>query len=192
MRLYILKSATHSAEAKTSLSKSSMGRKGGGGGTAGGGRSGKRSNVTFNRVVPKFLQNLQAQRAKENVSAKSTNEVGQGISFRQEPTPKSRREECDMDVVGTLEREGFKVVQISSENDARSDKSVVDEVSNKKNPSFERTKASPRLSALKSGIVHGGIRKNTARVERPARSFKINNKSLLSFVNSDVDSDDRD
>lgn len=169
-----------------------MGRKGGGGGTAGGGRSGKRGSVTFNRVVPKFLQNLQAQSAKRNTSASTTNETDQDIGSKREQTPKSRREQSTEDMVNALEREGFTVVQVPAENDAEADKKNTNKAPNKKVLSLERTKVSSRLSTLEGGVAHAGIKKNAVRVERPARSFKINNRQRLSFANSDVDSDGTD
>lgn len=168
-----------------------MGRKGGGGGTAGGGRSGKRGNITFNRVVPKFLQNLHAQQARKQEDARTTNKCDGDRRSDKQQALNSSWEMPPADVVSALEREGFNVVQPSLENEAKANVNAGNEISNKESSSLERTEKHSRIIAREGGVARGGIKKSAVRGERPAKVLKAN-KQRLSFANRDDDSDETD
>lgn len=82
-----------------------MGRKGCGGGTAGGSRR-SQNEVTYNPVVPAFLQNMAAKERRENKSHMSENSaVHREESFNKEAELISH-EQLDY-----LQRQGFNVIQ---------------------------------------------------------------------------------
>ncbi|CAN8064964.1 unnamed protein product [Agarophyton chilense] len=89
-----------------------MGRRGGGGGSAGGGRSGKRTQIEYKRVVPKFLRGLVKDGQVDPVQAKhesATHHLGENAEDRRQRREENSPENAKK-VIEALEKEGFSVV----------------------------------------------------------------------------------
>lgn len=168
-----------------------MGRKGGGGGTAGGGRSGRKGNITFNRVIPKFLQNIQAQNATDTAKVRQSIEHQKDKRLSQQ-SRKSHpgQEPTSSEVIAELEKEGFRVLQVADES-ASGDKA--------ENPGTEMKDAErqnvgsfQRPSNGRKVVAHGAVEKTKARRVRPSNAFGISNNQRLSFVEEESGSDQSD
>lgn len=92
-----------------------MGRKGGGGGSAGGGRSGKRNNVTYNRVIPRFLQHLISEGDTNPLEAKRGSATHHlGLEKERKECERTSEEGKEKDIqekeIAKMECEGFNVI----------------------------------------------------------------------------------
>lgn len=163
-----------------------MGRKGGGGGTAGGTRSGGRNDVTFQRVVPRFLRGLIAEadgqggreniRKGENRDAPSAADTDDRSSILS-PSAQGQGNVSEEKII-TIEDGHRGNAQAVTKVETAEDDSIV----TAKRPHESRT------TVAKSQLLQGGIEKKTSRVKRPSKTFGKKDRTRLSFVESDSDS----
>lgn len=168
-----------------------MGRKGGGGGTAGGGRNGSRGNVTYSRVIPKFLQGLVADRDSDDLDAKrssATSHLGIGVERkRKQDDPnthgKSRNHEEE---IAKLEAAGFKVVTEGSTA------KVIDDVedSEKAGQSGHQREGEVAGIIRRRKVGLRSIEKKRRGVEPAGAAFRVNNRQKLSFGGGESDDSD--
>lgn len=153
-----------------------MGRKSSGGGTAGGGRSGKRGNVTFTRVVPRFLQKLNAEQEKASVKVDRRNHCNKGDDGEEKKD--SSVAKIGTNEIAELEKAGFNVVAADVKLE------VPDSGTGAASASAKCASGSDKKIP-----VRGGIEKKRTTGVRPSISFKVNNVQRLSFATEDNDSD---
>lgn len=167
-----------------------MGRKGGGGGTAGGGRSGKRGNVTFTRVVPRFLQDLKSQQAMAAAKSDRRMELSKTKDCKNKGKEREGKEDSitlnnTTDEIAELEKAGFNVVDVGVKDteigeDRPHGESGVELVSGHGECSSGKVKSTIP--------IHGGIEKKQTGSARPTNAFKLSNAQRLSFTANDSDS----
>lgn len=170
-----------------------MGRKGGGGGTAGGGK--RKNNVTFHRVVPKFLQGLMheaddplaAKRGETlddtaaEAATKDMNRLSDVLRrHTEEEKVKGNGNDVDVDV------QPKKVVEIDSLTE-----STTSQHPETKEAPWARDAPRIGLARTLRGAVakpSGGVGSGRATRER----FAVRDRQKLSFGGDDDGSDDED
>lgn len=156
-----------------------MGRKGGGGGTAGGGVSGGKKGVSFTRVVPRFLQDLNAQAAKRaETMAREKREKGEGSKLK-EKGPGGNEQGPSADEIAELEKDGFNVVQPGG-RPLKAGPSALSAAGEAQRV-LPRGSGKPR-GASKPPQLRGAIEKKQPIGAHPSKAFRISNKQRLSFA----------
>ena len=150
------------------------------GGTAGGGRSGKRGDIEYVKVVPRFLQNMVESKDDYSPGTHMPNsmrrkENGPNFQGREEP-PLSTADEIEQ-----LRKDGFNV---DIENVEQPEDSFVNSASERQAKTEEQKREKREL-----GVATARISKESSR-KKPHAAFAVKNKSTLSFsVDSDSDSE---
>jgi len=165
-----------------------MGRKGGGGGTAGGGRSGKKGNVTYTRVVPRFLQGLVDDPAVNPVDVKRAPSANMEQEDQGELKPLPDAKVASMEQqLAELKRDGFNVdVDATAARDA----SDVDAASLEPTIGMDDKGTGKEEKALSHPLpVSSGIEKKIHRASRPTLKFKVKDRKKLSFGAESSDSE---
>ena len=160
------------------------------GGTAGGGKSDRHGNVTYSRVVPKFLRKHLPNADADPLDAKRGNPTSSSpTEVEEKPKLQSNSKPSDEEIVEELEKlkaEGFNVVVEESNGVDRNPTEQVDSVA-----SIDTSK--PKYSSMKKTYetlhVKGKIEKKKT-VKNTGKMFATKNKRMLSFANSDSEDSD--
>ncbi|CDF35360.1 unnamed protein product [Chondrus crispus] len=163
-----------------------MGRKGGGGGTAGGTRSSGRNDVTYQRVVPRFLRGLIAEADGQGGREKVRKGENQDGPCAADTDDKSSILSPSARGQGNVSEEKiFTIV-----DDHRGNAEGVTKAETEEDDSIVTAKSphQSRITVSKSQLLQGGIEKKTSRVKRPSKTFGRKDRTRLSFAESDSDS----
>lgn len=147
-----------------------MGRKGSAGGSAGGSRYGKRGNVSFNKVVPKFIRAMQEERVRKEKELEKQKMVD---GKKKVEEIRRKLDETHEETVENLEKEGFQVIAETI-----------------KPKDEDKQEASIKVKKRKLGVKERKITKQ--RTAKVGQSFNVRNTQRLSFARGDEDDEDDD
>ena len=169
-----------------------MGRKGTYGGSAGGGRSGKKGNITYTRVIPKFLQQLQTPESqgsaldakREWATAHQGSEKDDVIKRQTRDKKPEQTQEEKINELKKLEKDGFNVVM--EEGKTGEDNAIQEDRVDR----GVLAKAWKPSAGLKTNTL--GIEKKRKKERSVGSAFSVRSRNKLSFANDESDDEDDD